>query len=206
MKYLAGGLIGAIVALFMLAISPLYAQGMTPFWQWPVLWSAAENYVVKRGENGKIYSRIGWGSCLVTEVGEVREFIQDMPTDRFIKARDYAEQRLEQDSLSDEDRANCPQQPLQVKPTWRGSRPVYAMHWDALNHTGTRMEKTPYRAIDGACLRYNARTEGEVSNYWMLAMETTVYLDDAPVLVANVDTYLTAICEPEDVPIEDWRS
>ena len=211
MKYLTGSLIGVTLTLFLIALSPLYAQGMTPFWQWPALMLAAEDMVIKRGmnldgtPNTDIYIRQGWGACVRVSRREIKDTMIDLDTDQYVSLKDIAVSQLREGEWTATDRYNCPAQPLTVKPTWRGSRPVYAMQWDALNHTGTRMEKTRYRAIDGTCLRYNARRDGEVSSYWMLAMDTTVYLDDAPVLVENVDTYLAAICEPADVSIEDWR-
>ena len=211
MKYITGCLTGVTLALLLIALSPIYAQVSVPFWQWPALWAAAEGMVIKRGmnldgtPNTDMYIRQGWGACVRVSRREVKDTMIDLDTDSYVSLKDLAVSQLQDGEWTATDRYNCPPQPLQVKPTWRGSRPVYVMEWDTVNRMGTRMEKTRYRAIDGACLRFNAQTGGEPSNYWMLAMDTTVYLDDAPVEVQNIGYYVAAICEPADVAIEDWR-
>lgn len=203
-------LVASFVVWVGMMAAPLLAQSAVPFWQFPALWSASENVVIKRGAdqdgtpNANIYIRKGWGSCIRVSRREVKDAMLYLDTDQYVNLRDFAAARLEDGEWTDEDRFNCPPPPLEVKPTWRGSRPVYAMEWDYTNHTGTRMGKTRYRAIDGACLRYNARSNGELTNYWMLDPATTVYLDDAPVLVSNIEGHVAAICGDAEVDITEW--
>ena len=130
----------------------------------PALYNAAENLVCKQGinrqgvPNGKIYCRIAWGECLAIEASEVNRFFSALPLDRYLNARNFADNEWS-DEWTDEDGYNCPLPPLEVKPTWRGSRPVYQQVWN--NNQWERRQKTQYR-VDVAtqlptCAPYNSK-------------------------------------------------
>ena len=213
----------AAAVIFYLAATlvPVIAQTQVPFWQWPALYSAAENLVAKRGvdrdgtPNGKVYLRIGWGGCLAVFEDEWSELMAATQADRYINLRAWAEQRLAEDTenigWSADDSYNCPSAPLRVKPYYRGSRPTY----EYVDNDGLwqRGRKSAYRVVATAdqviaCERYNARKDdGSRSNYWMIADGQDVYIDEE-VFQAGVDSLgvrLVTVCEDEDVSVEDYR-
>ncbi|NND70838.1 MAG: hypothetical protein HKN43_04610 [Rhodothermales bacterium] len=213
MKYVTGMVVGVIVALFMIAISPLYAQDLQTFANLLQIKQAAEELVVKRGKNldgtrnDDLYFRVGWDPCTKTSRGEARTSIGDISAAQYIPVLPYAESKLEDGEWTEQDRKNCPPPPLKVDAHWLyPDRPVYVLEWDEINMTALRGSQTDYRVFPGEpCLYYNVkRADGRDTSYWMLAMEATVYLDGAPVQVSNIDGRLSAVCEQDtSVPITD---
>ena len=114
------GLLAAPAVISQVPLPPILLS--VPFWQWPALYSASENLVIKRGTdtagvpNGKVYLRIGWGGCLGVFEDEFDDLVVAAQTDRYINMRDYAEQQLIDDNAANgwsaEDSYNCPDQPV----------------------------------------------------------------------------------------------
>ena len=210
-----------IVALWLgMMVVPIVAQMPVSFLHWPALYAAAENLAVKRGVNrdgqlnDKLYLRIGWGPCLAVYTSEFNDLVEASQFDRYINMRAWAEQRLQEDTesigWSADDSFNCPDAPLEVKPYWRGSRPVYYRVLDEVQNKYVRGVKSPYRIrTDGelaACLRYGTvNTSGELTSYWMLSDTAEVYRDEIVLTAGEVEEDLVTICRDEDVSVEDYR-
>ena len=116
-----------------------------------------------------------------------------------------------------EHESNCPSAPLDVKPYWRGSRPIYYRDWSEEDSIWYKGRKSPYRVMAAGnltayeCIRHNAaNADGSLSNYWRLADTAQVY-DSAGTysLVGDLglpnDRQLATICEDRDVDILDYR-
>lgn len=194
---------------------PVIAQVSIPFQHWPALWDAAENAVVKRGtnlehtnDNGYLYFRIGWGECLVVHVSELETLHGDVPHDRYINFRQYAEAQLQSDQWNEEHEYNCPKAPLEVKPYYRGSRPTYYRVLSEDETQYVRGRKSPYRvsATDPlpGCRHYGV---ADSKNYWVVNADTVLhYSDDKTMLASDIEPqYLVAVCRDQDDSIEDLR-
>jgi hypothetical protein len=200
---------------------PVIAQSSIPFQHWPALYDAANKLVVKRGidqdgvSNNKMYFRIGWGPCLAVFRDEWSDLIWNAKDDRYINVRQFAEQRLAADQSNigwgADDDYNCPMAPLEVKPYWRGSRPVYYRVLDEIQNKYVRGPKSPYRIkTDGAlatCLRFGTvNSSGELTNYWLLDEGAEIYNNDIVMVVSELPEQLVTICREQDKSIEDYRT
>ena len=212
--------IGVVALLWaVMVLAPVIAQVPVPFWHWPTLYEASENLVAKRGVNqdgqlnDKIYLRIGWGPCLAVFTNEWNDFIAASQSDRYINLREYASQQVQSEGWGPDDTYNCPSAPLEVKPYWRGSRPVYYRVLDEAQNKYVRGPKSPYRInteTAAACIRYGtADASGELTNYWMLADDAEVYRTvlgtDVVLTAGEIVEDLVTICREQDTNILDYR-
>ena len=209
----------AVITWAAMMIVPVIAQVQVPFWYWPALYDASENLAVKRGvnldgqPNDKIYLRIGWGPCLAVFQNEWDELIAATQADRYINMRSWAEQRLAEDTetigWSADDTYNCPDAPLEVKPYWRGSRPIYYRVLDEVQNKYVRGKQSPYRIstdVPAGCMRYGtADASGELTNYWMLADDAEVYRDEIVLTAGEIAEELVTICQEQDTNVLDYR-
>lgn len=197
-----------------LAGSFVIAQVPIPFEYWPALYGASENMVCKQGlnrdgsANDHVYCRVGWDECLAIEPAEISQFIASLATDRYTNVRDYADQQYSTDWDSN-DGYNCPIAPLEVKPYWRGSRPVYyRIQADGLWIKGS---KSPYRILSpspsvATCEPYNAhQVDGDETSYWRLSPEAVVYDANGSYRADSIAEQLTTVCREQDIPVEDYR-
>ena len=185
------------------------AQSPVPFSSWPALYNAAENAVVKSNVDGnKLYVRIGWGPCLVIFRHELAEIYTDAPRDRYINLRDYASARVNPPDQvwTAEDTANCPGPPLQIKPYWRGSRPTYERVVNAEGTHYVRGDKTIYR-VDAVAPTAPCEQQGVFGedSYKVVSPNTTLHYGSGGTMLASELAYqLVAVCEAQDVRIEDY--
>ncbi len=204
-------------------IVPSIAQVSIPFYYWPTLYAAAENAVVKRGthrdgaDNDLLYVRIGWGPCLGIRRGEFRDFWYATKKDRYINVRAYASSQVEAPGgWNEEHEANCPFPPMEVKPYWRDSRPVYYAVWSETERRYFKNAKTDYRvSADSAdipllCTGTNAhKSDGDTSNYFALDGSAQVYDEtgsfDVDDLVMPAGHLLATVCREQDVDLLDYR-
>ena len=73
---------------------------------------------------------MGGAPCLAIYYTEWERMVghaQVNASDRYMNLREYADQQLNpaDDEWDADDNYNCPSAPLEVKPYWRGSRPVF---------------------------------------------------------------------------------
>lgn len=200
-----------------LVFAPIVAQEVVPFVSFPAIYAESAALVAKRGANldgtpnGRIYIRNGWGGCVRTSMAEVRDFFRDdLDTDNFINLRDYAAnryRRAEPGEWDDIDRYNCPPQPLEVKPYYRGSRPVYYRVFDEEQQQWTRGGRSPYRVKTAGeelpgCQHYgtvNAR--GKPTDYWLLEDTAKVFRGDVMLQASEVDRPLVVVCRAKDIDV-----
>ncbi len=209
----------AILALIWgaMIIVPVVAQVPVPFWHWPALYDVSENLVAKRGIdqdgalNGKIYFRIGWGGCLAMHETEWQDFLGSIRQTQYINVRSHAESRYQSEGWSPNDSFNCPQAPMEVKPYWRGSRPVYELVQDEVSGYWVKGSKTAYRvaatnpAINTCTTFQTRKTDGDTTNYWQIAPTSQVSDADGFHLVSDLEGHLTSVCREQDVSVEDHR-
>lgn len=198
-------------------VGVVIAQSPVPFYHWPALFDVTQNLVAKQGFdrdgtlNDKIYFRIGWGGCLAVYTNEWQGLIDATTNDRYINVSEYAVAQLDQTGWDADDWHNCPGAPLEVKPYYWGSRPVYSMAYDEEAQQWRRGGKSGYRIRAGnpstsTCLRANARkSSGATSNYWMLALDAEMYIDEQTYRIGDIDGQYATICREEDVSVEDYR-
>lgn len=209
------------VLLMVLAASVLAQQTGVPFASWPALYKASENAVVKMGvsangkPNDKLYLRIGWGDCLAIGRDEYREFWHESEPDRYTSIRAFADSRWEE-AWTAEDWLNCPSPPLELKPYWSGSRPMYFTNWDSTLGMWMLGKKSPYRvrtkheSMPSCVFGINARRPGgRKTNYWSLEDDQTVYDGDEEYVISQLGleptVRLVAICRDKDVDILGYR-
>lgn len=201
-------LILATMALSVFVLQAI-AQSPVPFSSWPALYGAAENAVVKTSaDDTRLYVRIGWGPCLVIFRHELNEAYTNVPADRYINLRDYASARVNppDQHWTAEDTANCPDPPMQVKPYWRGTRPTYERVLNAEGNQYVRGDKSIYRvsAVDPTPSCEAAGVFGEDA-YHVLSPDTELLYGSGSTMPAGEIAYqLVAVCEAQDVRIEDY--
>ena len=209
-----------IIALMLLVFAGVAISQAPGFIQyWPAVYDLAENLAVKRAVDAhgnptdRMFFRLGWGPCLVVDIDEWQTLVDASPSSGYMNMRDYADSVFQFLPEADHELEDCIRAPLELRPSWRGSRPVFYRSYDETLGRWIRASKSPYRILapnpsETVCEPYNSyRPNSTQSNYWQLPAEAVVYRGDETYLVGdlNIEFGLTAVCRDQDISVFDYE-